>query len=115
MIDVPLSMVAWVTVVLVQALVHYVVLGARRQRQQDDKLEETLSLVSNEGSLDDDFSAFPDISIVSDNSLPEDDLTPDSELSGVIIKNGLGGDEAVNFLQLLTQTGSEIMKVSLYD
>ena len=57
MIEIPLSIVAWISVVLIQAMVHYVVFGARRQRIQQQESEEalmleTLSLSTNESFSD---------------------------------------------------------------
>lgn len=60
MIEVPISIVAWVSVVLVQALIHYVVFGARRERIQQEEeavleeavLEESLSLSTNESFME---------------------------------------------------------------
>lgn len=113
MIDVPLSIVAWCLVVAIQAVIHYVVLGARRERQiqkdEDLIIEESLSLATNEGSIDagdeqiiathQDSFTLPDIGI------------PDVTLEGQKL---LDGDEPQDFLQLLTQTGSELAQVRTY-
>jgi hypothetical protein len=50
MIEIPLSMIAWISVVLIQAIVHYVVFGVRRERiqQEEEALFETLSLSTSE-------------------------------------------------------------------
>jgi hypothetical protein len=50
MIEVPISIVAWVSVVMIQAIIHYVVFGARRDRIQheDETVFETLSLSTSD-------------------------------------------------------------------
>lgn len=55
--EISLSTIAWVSVVLVQALVHYLVFGARQERLQQEKeqaalVEESLSLATNESFVD---------------------------------------------------------------
>jgi hypothetical protein len=115
MIDVPLSIVAWCLVVAIQAVIHYVVLGSRRERQiqkdEDLIIEESLSLATNEGSIDaagdervnilthQDSFTLPDIGVPENASV----LLDDQKL--------LDGDEPQDFLQLLTQTGSELVQV----
>lgn len=48
--ELPISIVAWLTVVVVQAVIHFIVFGARRERiqQEEEALFETLSLTTSE-------------------------------------------------------------------
>jgi hypothetical protein len=51
MIELPISIVAWLAVVIVQAVIHFIVFGARRERIQKEEEEamfETLSLSTSE-------------------------------------------------------------------
>jgi hypothetical protein len=124
MIEIPLSIFAWISVVLVQAVIHYLVLGSRRDRIQHEAdlvLEESLSLATNEGSLDD-----QDVSFSSDAFsiqvcgfegciIPATPGTPtllgEEDVDGLI--DGLmDGAEPQPILELLTQTGTELLKVS---
>jgi hypothetical protein len=117
MIEVPLSIVAWVSVVVVQAVIHFCVLAARRERIQQDEdivLEESLSLATNEGSLDAyDGSSItesfdlPDIGVASDKS-----MTDFRELSFSGEKMFDDDDVPLNFRELLSQTGSQLAQVS---
>ena len=119
MIEIPLSIVAWVSVVLVQAIVHYVVLSARGARRIEDEnfmIEESLSLATNDGSLDasDEIPGSPDSFFNSDSLGVKEELDEDFELlrKPLITRDELwDGDEPQNFLQLLTQTGSELIQV----
>ena len=56
MLEVSTPTVAWISVVIVQALIHYFVFGARRERIQQETeavlLEESLSFSTNEGSME---------------------------------------------------------------
>lgn len=118
MFDIPLSIVAWISVVLVQAVVHYVVFGARRariQHEEDLVLEESLSLATNDSSLDtaDDTASLADALTMKDcgysgAGIP---ITPNSP---VVLRDELfacDGEEP-DFLNLLSQTGTDLLKVS---
>lgn len=122
MIEIPLSIVAWISVVLVQAVLHYVVLGARRDRIQHEEdlvLEESLSLATNESSLDEqDVSFSSDTFTIQDCGyqgciIPATPGTPtllgeEDDVDGL-----MDGDEPQPILvELLTQTGTELLKVS---
>jgi hypothetical protein len=128
MIEIPLSIVAWLSVVLVQAVIHYVVLGARRNRIQHEEdlvLEESLSLATNEGSQDDqDVSFSSDAFTIQDCGyqgciMPAVPGTPtllgeedeDGLIDGLIV-GLMDGDEPPPILELLTKTGTELLKVS---
>ena len=113
MLDIPLSIVAWISVVLVQAVVHYFVFGARRARMQHEEdlmLEESLSLATNEGSTDtDDSTALQEALTVKDcggytGTIISATMSPGDKI--------LDGDEPSDFLNLLSQTGTELLKVS---
>ena len=131
MIGLSLEVVAWISVVLVQAILHFVVLGARRERiQRDDEdiiIEESLSLATNECDCsihaddddDDDhcrpitpeMHSSPDIARQGDGY----ETPTSSPQTGVVIGKklrALDGDEPLEFLHLLSQTGSEMIKVS---
>jgi hypothetical protein len=124
MIELPLSIVAWLSVVLVQAVIHYVVLGSRRNRIQHEEdlvLEESLSLATTEESLDDqDVSFSSDAFTIQDCGyqgciIPATPGTPkllgEEDVDGLM--DGLmEGDEPQPILELLTQTGTELLKVS---
>jgi hypothetical protein len=112
MIELPLSVVAWISVVLVQALLHYVVLGARRGRSvggkyEDEAVEECLSLATADTTDDTDASFTLSESGYQGNVIPEDPSTPI-----------LMGEKAIivpdpeEFFELLDQTGTELLKVS---
>ena len=125
MIGISLEVVAWVSVVLVQAILHFVVLGARRERiQRDDEdiiIEESLSLATSECDCslhaddddDDDHyrpitperHSYPDISRYGDGH----ETPTSSPQTGKL--RALDGDEPLEFLHLLSQTGSEMIKV----
>ena len=134
MIGISLEVVAWVSVVLVQAILHFVVLGARRERiQRNDEdiiIEESLSLATSECDCslhaddddDDDHyrpitperHSYPDISRYGDGH----ETPTSSPQTGVLIGKklrALDGDEPLEFLHLLSQTGSEMIKVSEHD
>ena len=114
MIELPLSVIAWLSVVVVQAVVHYVVLGARRGRavsgpEEEPSLEECLSLdipddtpesVDASFSLKD--SGYECTVISADPSTPilmgaKETIIPDPDL----------------LLELLEQTGTDLFKVSV--
>ena len=115
MIDIPLSIVAWISVVLVQAIVHYVVFGARRGRMQQEEdmvLEECLSLSTAEGSMD-----------TADETMYGETLTLQDGYKGTVIPSTVGTppllgekdtlyeNEEQVFMHLLTQTGTDLLRV----
>uniref|UniRef100_A0A7R9WP55 Uncharacterized protein n=1 Tax=Craspedostauros australis TaxID=1486917 RepID=A0A7R9WP55_9STRA len=143
MIEVPLSIVAWFSVVAVQAIVHFVVLGSRRQRKQhqhEDLNEAALFLddmqirdkreFRQDSSYDLDeadaassglsdayrgiasscpdlsFAGMEDFSIRSGSSAHQRSST----CSCSDIVDELDGDEPQNFLELLDQTGEEMVQ-----
>ena len=119
MLDIPLSIVAWISVVLVQAVVHYFVFGARRARMQHEEdlvLEESLSLATNEGSTDtaDDSTALQDAFTVKDcGGYTGTIISATTSPSGLFLgEKILDGDEPSDLLNLLSQTGTELLKVS---
>jgi hypothetical protein len=147
-----LEIATWVCVVVVQAILHFVVLGARQERIQQDEdliLEESLSLATNESALDtasiddlvvvgsdpsadvggslsySDAHPFPDISlhdgerhhhhnINGEDEKPIPDVGAPTSLM-ILGHNKIlldGDEDPRNFLHLLSQTGSEMVKVS---
>ena len=115
----PLSTVAWISVVLVQAIVHYVVFGARRARMQHEEelvLGESLSLATNEGEASMDGA---------DESTPLKEAlsSRDGGYVGTVVPATPGtppllrekvfdGELPKEFFNLLSQTGTEMLKVS---
>lgn len=94
MLEISTSAIAWISVVVVQFLVHYIIFGIRRERiiQETDAvlLEESLSYSTNEGATDSDFDLatapntptydpyFSSVSSLSSISLIEGNATPSS-------------------------------------
>jgi len=94
MLEISTSAVAWISVVVVQFLVHYIIFGIRRERiiQETDAvlLEESLSFSTNEGATDSDCDLasapntptndpyFSSVSSLSSASLIEGNTTPSS-------------------------------------
>lgn len=114
MFELPLSVVAWISVVLVQAIVHFVVLGARRGGSigsivEDPALEECLSLATNDTADDVDSSFTLKDCGYQGTVLPSDPSTPVLLVEKEIIR-----PEPEQFFELLDQTGTELFKVSYY-
>jgi len=110
MLELSLSVVAWISVVLVQAIVHYVVLGSRRGQAvggaQDETLEECLSLATAETAEDADASFNVQDGGYQGIVAPADPSTP--VLMG---EKEIFTPEPEQFLELLDQTGTELLKV----
>lgn len=100
MIELTLSVLAWVGVVLVQAIIHYSVIGARRRIEDDDGL-----LLSD---------AEEEQSELKGGGLPQtvNEATVDAHKTNEN-EEAFDGDEPQMFFQLLEQTGSEMMNVSI--
>ena len=100
MLDIPISIIAWIAVVLVQALVHYFVFGARRERinQDDAKLEDSLSF-NCEGSMEAELDP---------TSAPN---TPTSapSFSSLSSASSISSHQIADYMQ----TGTEILKVCI--
>jgi hypothetical protein len=112
MIELPLSVVAWISVVLVQAIVHFVVLGSRRGRPvggkyEEHAVEECLSLATADTTDDADGSFTLSESGYQGSVIPEDPSTP--ILMG---EKDIIVPEPEMFFELLDQTGTELLKVS---
>jgi hypothetical protein len=117
MMEIPLSTVAWISVVLVQAIVHYMVFGARRariQQEEDMVLEESLSLATTEGSMDtfDEPASFSDAWTIKDCGYSGTVISATPGTPTLLGEKLLDGDEPQDFLNLLTQTGTELLNVS---
>lgn len=111
MIELPLSVVAWISVVLVQAVVHYVVLGSRRRQtvggnEDDATLEECLSLATVETTEDSDSSFNLKETGCQGSIIPSDPTT--AVLMG---EKGVIRPEPEQFFELLDLTGTELLKV----
>jgi hypothetical protein len=79
MIEVPISIVAWMSVVLVQALIHYVVFGVRRERIQQEEeavLEESFSLSTNDSFVEAEQEPIISENASSDPSTPTPSVSP---------------------------------------
>jgi hypothetical protein len=115
MAEISLSIVAWISVVLIQAILHYVILGARRERiqkEEDMVLEECLSLAATEGSMD-----------TSDESFYGETVTLQDGYKGTVIPATVGtfpllgekdapyDNEEKKFMELLAKTGTDLIRV----
>mmetsp|Transcript_96115 Transcript_96115/g.277569 ORF Transcript_96115/g.277569 Transcript_96115/m.277569 type:complete len:126 (-) Transcript_96115:364-741(-) len=109
MIDLPLSVIAWLSVIVVQAVIHYVVLGSRRPQTVgnpvEDEMEETMSLATAE-TLDDADASFTLKDCGYDGCvIPSDPSTP-----VLMREKGIDIPESEHLLDLLDQTGTDIFK-----
>ncbi|CAJ1969098.1 unnamed protein product [Cylindrotheca closterium] len=135
MTDIPLSAVAWLSVVLIQAVVHFFVLGHRRNRREPNDalpLDESLSLaetLSLSDALDDSASVTASVHSCPDNSY-QVPLSPMYETSSQQFLAEHGGEinitllgktlisERVHddnetsqeFIDFLNHTGTELLK-----
>ena len=112
MTEVPLSIVAWISVVLIQAVIHYFVLGMRRKNKmvsdaEDMLMEESLSLTDGTEYTSDDSISYQG-SLVSGNDTSNSDARERMVGEKVFVND----HDPQEFLDLLSQTGSEILKVS---
>lgn len=134
MLEVSTPTVAWISVVLVQAIIHYFVFGARRERIQQETeavlLEESFSFCTYEGSMESDYDldltstpntptaapSFSSISSLSSVACQNEDLTtasetisfPSTEREVYIKFRETDIDENSPFY--LMQTGTEMLK-----
>uniref|UniRef100_A0A7S4AWX5 Uncharacterized protein n=1 Tax=Pseudo-nitzschia australis TaxID=44445 RepID=A0A7S4AWX5_9STRA len=131
MLEVSTSTVAWISVVIVQFLIHYFIFGARRERiiQETETvlLEESLSFSTNEGSMDSDF----DVTNIPDTPTSTPPFSPGSPLSSLIKEGNVTAasetvssfwtkrvfdirlsdiDQVENTPLYLMQTGNEMLK-----
>ena len=132
MLEVSTSTVAWISVVIVQFLIHYFIFGARRERilQETETvlLEENLSFSTNEGSMDSDF----DVTNIPDTPTSAPPFCPVSPLLSLIKEGNVTAasetvssfwtkrafdirlseiDQGQNTPLYLMQTGNEMLKV----
>jgi len=127
MLEVCASTVAWISVVVVQALVHYFVFGARRERIDEVLLEESLSLSASVGSIESEFDIIntpntptgdPSFSSISYVSLdPQDgnltskfETVPSTSTRHEVSINLSETDIARKAPFYLMQTGTEVLK-----
>mmetsp|Transcript_2017 Transcript_2017/g.4553 ORF Transcript_2017/g.4553 Transcript_2017/m.4553 type:complete len:138 (+) Transcript_2017:405-818(+) len=136
MTDLPLSAVAWLSVVLIQAVIHYFVLGHRRNRREQSEaltLEESLSLaetLSLSDALDDSLSITPSVHSCPDSGY-QVPLSPMYETPQHLAKQQEGeinitllgktliservhddNETSQEFIDFLNHTGTELLKVS---
>jgi hypothetical protein len=139
MTDVPLSAVAWICVVLIQAVLHYFVLGHRRRRveqeAEDLALEESLSLAETLSLADtsDDSASIADVLA---DALASQDITYQIPMSPMFDRSERmtksqgdinisllgktlvsemvrdGSKDSQEFIDFLSSTGTELLKVS---
>jgi hypothetical protein len=135
MTDVPLSAIAWISVVLIQAVLHYFVLGYRRRRveqeAEDLALEESLSLAETLSLADtsDDSVSIADVLASHDTTyqIPMSPMFDRSErlmksqgdinisLLGKTLVSEMGRDgskDSQEFIDFLSSTGTELLRVS---
>eukprot|EP00980_Cylindrotheca_fusiformis_P002801 scaffold672_cov126-Cylindrotheca_fusiformis.AAC.2 len=133
MIDVPLSAVAWLSVVLIQAVLHYFVLGYRRRRidqvAEDLALEESLSLAETLSLADtsDDSASIADVLASQDTNYqvplspmfdrPESRMNLHDDLNISLLGKTLasemvrdGTKDSQEFIEFLSSTGTELLK-----
>jgi flagellum-specific peptidoglycan hydrolase FlgJ len=135
MIDVPLSAVAWISVVLIQAVIHYFVLGHRRRRveqeAEDLALEESLSLAETLSLADtsDDSASIAD-DLASQETTYQIPMSPMFDRSERMMKSQGdinisllgktlvsemvrdGSKDSQEFIDFLSSTGTELLRVS---
>lgn len=102
MLEISLGTVAWMSVILFQAIVHFAIMPRRRQTLEMDA-SETVEITPelDESTLDSSMLSHP----YSENSFDEEEFDV-----------GLGGhmnEHPKQFIQLLDQTGSELIGVSV--
>jgi hypothetical protein len=128
MLEVYASTIAWISVVVVQALVHYFVFGARRERIDEVLLEESLSLSTSVGSIDSEFDIIntpntptgdPSFSSISYVSLDRHDGNLTSKFE-IVPSTSTRHEASINLNETdvarkvpfyLMQTGTEVLKV----
>jgi hypothetical protein len=122
MLEVYTSTVAWISVVVVQALMHYFVFGARRERIQKqveaELLNESLSFSTSEGSIDLDTDIIDSPNALtrdpSFSYMSSDQIATEFETVPTIHDVPINGTETYRTGKTplyLTQTGTEILKV----
>jgi hypothetical protein len=127
MTEIPLSIVAWISVVLIQAIIHYLVLGHRRSRMkleaEDMTLEESLSLAETLSLADtvDESLSFTDLAAQDTNYRGAVSPARGDQSKTYLIKEVLvagsheSHDDSQEFLDFISHTGSELLRVRYYD
>eukprot|EP00934_Nitzschia_sp_Nitz4_P004329 Nitzschia sp. Nitz4//scaffold114_size70088//27012//27510//NITZ4_005977-RA/size70088-augustus-gene-0.4-mRNA-1//1//CDS//3329533423//4319//frame0 len=119
MIELPLSVLAWISVVVVQAMIHYLVLGPRRQRARSleaDALEESLSLATQDTDESIDLvlssgAGTPSLSRSNSEDEGENDNLAESVM--ILCPSALYDEteeEDDEWMELLDQTGTELLQ-----
>jgi hypothetical protein len=114
MIEIPLSIVAWISVVLVQAIVHYVILGGRRGRIQEEEdmvLEECLSLSTTDGSMDASDESFFGETVALQDGYKGTVIPPMVGTPPLLGEKNFSRDNEEKFMELLAQTGTDLFRV----
>eukprot|EP00339_Tiarina_fusa_P028380 CAMPEP_0117035880 /NCGR_PEP_ID=MMETSP0472-20121206/25460_1 /TAXON_ID=693140 ORGANISM="Tiarina fusus, Strain LIS" /NCGR_SAMPLE_ID=MMETSP0472 /ASSEMBLY_ACC=CAM_ASM_000603 /LENGTH=130 /DNA_ID=CAMNT_0004745491 /DNA_START=156 /DNA_END=548 /DNA_ORIENTATION=- len=113
MAEIPLSIVAWVSVVLLQAVIHYVILGARRGRIQEEEdmvLEECLSLSTTEGSTDASDEMFFGETVALQDGYKGTVIPPIVGTPPLLGEKDSSRDNEEKFMELLAQTGTDLFR-----
>lgn len=117
MMEIPLSIVAWMSVVLIQAIMHFGVIARRRRPRSpnDELLENSLtctSMTTEDSSLDD--REQEDAAPLHERKASREQIPPFIISSGSEESNDSNEatDEPEDFMLLLSQTGTEMMSVS---
>lgn len=116
MIELPLSVIAWLSVVVVQAVVHFVVLGSRRGRavggpEEEPSLEECLSLTTSD-TVDETDTSFTINDAGYDCSYECSVITADPSTPLLMDEKEMINPEPEHLLELLDQTGTDLFLVS---
>jgi hypothetical protein len=114
MIEVPFGMMAWMGVVLFQALVHYGLLGSKRRKPHDDDLclaleDSPLGLIHEEDALSEPCDSSEEV--VRDGYATPQPMSPCLRFHNYVEHDGQFQDEPRQIRQLLDQTGSELVTV----
>lgn len=107
MIDATFSILAWISVVLIQALIHYFVLGSRRLHKKEiSDGEESLSLATAEGTefTSDDSISYEGAFFSRNDSRELSEYSFDETVL-------IDGPDPQELLKLLSHTGAELLKV----
>lgn len=103
MFESTISVLAWMSVILFQAVVHYHISGAHRRRGEE---EAVVPALNEENEMKQSFSSTE----IADDPMPH--MMPYAVGEEEDEDESLDGDEPRMFFELLEQTGSEMMRVS---
>lgn len=111
MIEATLSYLAWFSVVLFQAIVHFWILDSRKRVEEEDSPQAEAALVASNASNSNKID-HPNDEARRDDQIPH--MVPHTPVSEDEEEDeSFDGDEPKVFFELLEQTGSEMMKVRI--